>query len=145
VALRTSSASAEEADLLERGRITLPWDNLQQKVCAFLALTLLVCLPAAGHAVLVESTPAANSTVRGPELKIRLRFNSRIDAGRSRLTLVRPGGATESLKIPEQSSPDTLTSTAPSLKPGEYKLRWQVLATDGHITRGEIPFTVAGS
>jgi methionine-rich copper-binding protein CopC len=25
---------------------------------------------------------------------------------------------------------------------GEYKLRWQVLASDGHITRGEISFQV---
>jgi methionine-rich copper-binding protein CopC len=28
------------------------------------------------------------------------------------------------------------------LAPGDYRLRWQVLAYDGHITRGEIPFTV---
>jgi len=28
------------------------------------------------------------------------------------------------------------------LAAGAYRLRWQVLASDGHITRGEIPFTV---
>jgi len=37
---------------------------------------------------------------------------------------------------------DILSATANDLKPGEYQLRWQVLAVDGHITRGEIPFTV---
>jgi methionine-rich copper-binding protein CopC len=26
--------------------------------------------------------------------------------------------------------------------PGAYKLQWQVLASDGHISRGEISFTV---
>ena len=26
------------------------------------------------------------------------------------------------------------------LKPGAYAIRWQVLAPDGHISRGEIPF-----
>jgi methionine-rich copper-binding protein CopC len=26
---------------------------------------------------------------------------------------------------------------------GAYRLRWQVLAVEGHITRGDIPFTVA--
>jgi methionine-rich copper-binding protein CopC len=31
------------------------------------------------------------------------------------------------------------------LLPGEYRLRWQVLASDGHITRGEIPFAVSGA
>jgi methionine-rich copper-binding protein CopC len=36
----------------------------------------------------------------------------------------------------------TLTSQAQALNPGEYRIRWQVLASDGHITRGEIPFQV---
>jgi methionine-rich copper-binding protein CopC len=31
------------------------------------------------------------------------------------------------------------------LAAGAYRLRWQVLASDGHITRGEIPFTVTAS
>ena len=130
--------------MLESGRITLR-GGILLRARALLALTLLLCMPVAGHAILVESAPAANSTVRGPDVSIRLRFNSRIDAGRSRLTLVRPGGAVESLKLSEQSSPDTLASAATGMKPGDYKLRWQVLATDGHITRGEIPFTVAGN
>jgi len=130
--------------MLDRGRKTPP-GRFSLRAFALLVAVLLVCLPTTGHAVLVESVPAANSKVRGPELSVRLRFNSRIDAARSKLTLVKPDGAAESLKIPEQTSPDTLTSTASGMKPGEYKLRWQVLATDGHITRGEIPFTVAGS
>ena len=28
------------------------------------------------------------------------------------------------------------------MKAGDYVLRWQVLATDGHITRGELHFRV---
>jgi methionine-rich copper-binding protein CopC len=35
-----------------------------------------------------------------------------------------------------------LISRADDLKRGAYKLRWQVLAADGHITRGEIFFKV---
>jgi methionine-rich copper-binding protein CopC len=34
-----------------------------------------------------------------------------------------------------------LTATV-TLTPGTYVLRWQVLAIDGHITRGDVPFTV---
>ena len=37
---------------------------------------------------------------------------------------------------------DTLASQAQDLRPGEYRIRWQVLASDGHITRGDIPFVV---
>jgi copper resistance protein C len=30
------------------------------------------------------------------------------------------------------------------MAPGSYSVRWQVLAIDGHITRGDVPFTVTG-
>jgi len=112
--------------------------------CALAAAAwLLVPAISEAHAILLESTPAANSTVHGPELAIRLRFNSRIDAGRSQISLVRPDGASATLKLQEQSSPDTLSCVAGGLQPGAHRIRWQVLAADGHITRGEIPFTVA--
>jgi len=28
------------------------------------------------------------------------------------------------------------------LKPGSYRLRWQVMSIDGHVTHGDIPFEV---
>ena len=116
------------------------------QVCALaVAGLLLVIQSTAAHAILLEATPAANSTIHGPNVPVRLRFNSRIDGGRSKLTLVLPDGSSIPLKIAEQPSPDTLTSEATGLKAGAHRIRWQVLATDGHITRGEIPFTVAGS
>jgi len=43
--------------------------------------------------------------------------------------------------IDKQSADNNLNAHA-TLKPGSYTLRWQALAPDGHITRGEIPFTV---
>ncbi|TAI60323.1 copper resistance protein CopC, partial [Bradyrhizobium sp. Leo170] len=35
-----------------------------------------------------------------------------------------------------------LDAEAKGLSPGAWRLRWQVLSVDGHITRGDIPFTV---
>lgn len=112
--------------------------------CAVVALLMTVRL-ASAHAILLEATPAVKSTVSGPDVPIRLRFNGRIDAGRSRLTLVRPNGSTQPLDIHKQTAADTLTSQATGLEPGEYRLRWQVLSSDGHITRGEILFRVRRS
>ena len=60
---------------------------------------------------------------------------------RSRLTLVLPGGATQPLALLKQPAPEELAAHA-ELTPGAYTLRWQALAADGHISRGEIPFTV---
>ena len=110
---------------------------------------LLLLIVAAGtmelcwaHAVLVHSAPKLNSAVKGPEVKIDLRFSSRIDGNRSSVRLVTPDGATSKLALARQPSPDALQAHVTGLKPGAYKLEWQVLASDGHMTRGEIPFKV---
>jgi methionine-rich copper-binding protein CopC len=100
---------------------------------------------AIAHAVLVEATPAADSAIAGPDVTVKLRFNVRIDRSRSRLTLALPDGKTTALKITDEGAPETLSARATGLGPGAYRLRWQVLAADGHITRGDIPFLVSGS
>lgn len=110
----------------------------------FLGLAILLAgtsiVPA--HALLENVTPAKGSTVQGPEVALSLRFNSKIDNARSRLELVTPDKQTVVLKIePEQKAGD-VNAHAHDLKPGAYTLRWQVLAIDGHITRGEVPFSV---
>jgi methionine-rich copper-binding protein CopC len=109
------------------------------------AAIFLTVQAAQAHAVLLESTPALKGQVAGPEVPIQLRFNVRIDADRSRLTLVRPDSSVQALELSKPASANTLTSQAEGLSPGEYRLRWQVLASDGHLTRGEIPFTVIRS
>jgi methionine-rich copper-binding protein CopC len=105
----------------------------------------LIVASASAHAVLLESTPSLKSSVAGPDVPIKLRFNVRIDASRSRLTLLGPQGFRQSLEISKASPADVLLANAAGLLPGKYQLRWQVLASDGHITRGEIPFAVSGS
>jgi hypothetical protein len=119
--------------------------KLQKQLAAgllILAALTLIARPAAAHAILLESTPAAKSAVTGPDVSFRLRFNVRIDASRSRLTLVSSTGAARPLILEKQPSADILTTKATGLEPGEYHLQWQVLASDGHITRGDIPFRV---
>ncbi len=98
---------------------------------------------ARAHAIVVSSQPAANAVVPGKTVEVAVHFNSRIDPIRSRLLLVRADGSATPLALKETPSPDTLAATAGDLAPGSYRLRWQVLAIDGHITRGDIPFTVA--
>lgn len=94
------------------------------------------------HAILMESKPAIHSSVEGPEIAIWLRFNVRIDGSRSRLHLLGPDGSQQALPLAKQANPDILQSRAGGLKPGAYRLQWQVLASDGHISRGEVVFTV---
>jgi len=98
---------------------------------------------ACAHAIVVSSVPAAGAVVHDKGGRVIVRFNSRIDKLRSRLLLVHPDGSSTTLELGETPGPDTLAATIGDLAPGSYRLRWQVLAIDGHITRGDIPFTVA--
>ena len=98
--------------------------------------------PADAHAIVTQSTPAADAAVTGPDVTVELRFNSRIDHLRSRLTLYLPDGGSRPLSQAPGAAPDVIAAKAAGLPPGAYRLRWQVLAVGGHITRGDIPFRV---
>jgi methionine-rich copper-binding protein CopC len=114
-------------------------------LCGWL-LTAILCLApslAWAHAIILESTPGINDVITGPVLEIKLRFNVRIDGARSRLTLILPDGTSRPVDLPQQVSPDSISATVPQIVPGRYHLHWQVLAGDGHITQGDIPFSVA--
>jgi len=95
-----------------------------------------------GHAILLTATPAIGQVVRGPDVEVSLRFNSRVDAKRSTIVLVPASAPARTIALGEQSSPDSLHAQIHELESGSYTLQWQVLAVDGHISRGELRFRV---
>ena len=110
---------------------------------SLLALSLLLPLTAWAHAVLVESTPHDGTAISGHSVPVLLSFNSRIDQARSTLRLEHSGNALTSIAVKKSAEhPSQLSGVLPDLTPGSYKLHWQVLAIDGHITQGVISFTV---
>ena len=113
------------------------------RIAAVLAFVLSVTgVDLEGHAILKSSSPAVGGSVSGSDLPVKLTFNVRVDAARSKLQLLMPDASTVELPIIKGTAPDTLVSKLTGLKPGAYVIRWQVLAPDGHISRGEVPFTV---
>ena len=112
------------------------------RLMSFLLLLGLLPGAALAHAILVDSTPAANGTITSGHDPILLRFNSRIDRERSRLTLIAADHSQTRIPVGDDGPPDVINAAA-DLHGGDYTLRWQVLAVDGHITRGDVPFKVA--
>lgn len=108
------------------------------------AVVLLIAgaAPAWAHAVIMSANPTADQHVVAGKLAIRIEFNSRIDKARSRLQVMLPAGDKADVPIDRDGEPNIVTGTTRELAPGAYVLRWQVLAVDGHITRGDIPFVV---
>jgi copper resistance protein C len=129
--MTTSFSSSRVRDLVRAG-----------VMIAVAVVLVLVPRAALAHAVLVQSTPTINATVEGPDVAVSMKFSLRVDGTRSTLLLSTSDGKSQPLAIERQSAPDTLTTRATKLSPGNYAIRWQVLATDGHVTRGEIPFQV---
>ncbi len=130
--VRQSLVTADRRLLIDRTPLLL--------LC--LALLFGIAPKALAHAILVRSTPAMHAVVLGPSLQIALHYNSRIDASRCSLTLMNADGKPLPLTMQTPASPAELDALADRVMPGTYILHWQALATDGHITRGEIPFTV---
>jgi methionine-rich copper-binding protein CopC len=115
-------------------------NRLPTRGLALLAALLLPGL-ASAHAILEESLPPSGASVKAGGLDLRFRYNSRIDRARSRLTLIRADHGRDPVAIRADGPPDVLAAHL-DLTPGAYVVRWQVLAVDGHITRGDVPFTV---
>jgi hypothetical protein len=117
--------------------------TVRPKILFCLAAFLSLSVTASAHAILVKSTPTANETVTGPAVALTLTFNSKVDQARSILIIEKSDHSTSRVPISvDRTSPEKLTGTLRSLSAGAYKLRWQVLAVDGHITRGQFAFQV---
>lgn len=108
---------------------------------AALALALLSGV-ASAHAIIVAAQPPMNATVAPGELAIRLEFNSRIDRPRSALSLRGPDGSEAAVALTPDAPPGVLAGRALVTAGKRWTLHWQVLSLDGHITRGEVIFSV---
>jgi len=98
---------------------------------------------AVAHDLVRRSEPAANAAVVAGPVSVAVVYSGRIDRARSRLALVAPSGTRRELALDGSAPPNVLEASAPiDLTPGAYVLRWIVLSSDGHLTRGDIPFRV---
>jgi len=121
----------------------LPWLSCRITVMALLA-SMLVPAAAMAHAILEQSQPSAGGSVPAGKVTLSFTYNSRVDRARSRLTLTRPDNTQTVLRISQTGAPNVIATSTELTAPGPYSVRWQVLAIDGHITRGDVHFTVTG-
>ncbi len=123
--------------------VSIPQPIRKTSIVASLMLAAFAAMPqlAEAHTLLQKSDPAPNTILHPGSHLFVLLYNSRVDAAHSSLSLLQ-GEKSESLPVDTKAAPNVLRSEAGSLHPGHYILRWQAVASDGHISRGEIPFEV---
>jgi copper transport protein len=101
--------------------------------------------PAAAHAFLKSSVPAANAVLPTAPQSVTLTFTEPLESSYSRAELfdatgAQIPGATSSIG-PEPRS--MIVQIPPGLSNGTYSLLWRTLSTaDGHTAQGYLPFTI---
>jgi methionine-rich copper-binding protein CopC len=120
----------------------------------FVAVTVLAAAPALAHPQLVQTTPAAGSTV-APTDRIELRFSEplvgKFTGASLTATRMMMGGQ---MMDHEMAIGGVKAAVSPTdrkvlvvtlrqrLTPGEYRLDWHAVSTDTHKVKGQLAFTV---
>jgi hypothetical protein len=111
-----------------------------------LALAALLALPlsAGAHALLAKSEPARRAVLSKPPAQVRLWFNERLEPAFSSLSVLDAAGkpVTSAPARVAADDPKLLELALPTLAPGTYTVRYQVLSVDGHTVKSSYTFTV---
>lgn len=117
-----------------------------QHIVAAVTLVAASAMPPAAfaHARLQTAQPAASSELASSPAQIRLQFNERLEPAFSKIELLDAKDATLPLPKAEfdKADPTVMFARTPQLKPGQYRVRWSVMAHDGHKVKGEYAFRI---
>jgi methionine-rich copper-binding protein CopC len=95
------------------------------------------------HAFPTAEYPPAGAVLNAPPPQVRIHFDSPIEPDFSKLRVLNSTSASEAAGPPtvDQSHRD-LSVKLKALPPGDYSVRWSVVAEDGHRTEGTYSFRV---
>jgi methionine-rich copper-binding protein CopC len=112
----------------------------QMKVVSALLL-LLAAGAALAHAHLQKTVPASGAELKDPPSNIVLTFSEP-----TKLTacwLEKTGEPSIKIGGLPDSPAREISVPVPQLKPGAYVLSWRMVGDDGHVTGGQLKFSVA--
>lgn len=116
--------------------------HLVRATLAMAALALSVSV-AEAHPRLLAATPAANSHIAAPA-QVRLSFSETLIGRFSKVSILDSAG--RQVRMGRSTlSPDhkqLIASVASPLRPGMYRVAWQVVSTDTHHVKGGYAFMV---
>jgi copper transport protein len=110
------------------------------------AFVLAGASPAASHAVLERSIPAANAAVASPPSEVVLSFTEPVDPAFSTVRITDNAGGSIPATVTASADGRGLTAAVGPLPRGVYVVRWRVLSSyDGHTSSGFFLFGVGQS
>lgn len=104
---------------------------------------LIISSPAMAHAFPVKSSPQVGSSTGHKPQQVRIWFDADLNSLFSKMTVENSNGrvVSTSSKV-SASNPRLLETRLKALTPGQYWVKWSVVARDGHHTAGKFPFSV---
>ncbi len=111
---------------------------------AVLLGTVGTASPAHAHAAALGTEPASGSTVESSPQRVLVRFGSPVEISLGALRLVDEKGANVAIGAPEHpgGEANAVAASVSNLADGGYVAVYQVIASDGHLTRGAFTFQV---
>jgi methionine-rich copper-binding protein CopC len=119
--------------------------NTKHVIAGFVVIAAgLAAAVAQAHAKIELSQPKADSELSSGPTEIRLQFNEAPEPAFSKIELVDANQVAVALpKVAlDKSNNKVMRAAVPSLKPGQYQVRWSTMARDGHKTKGQFAFRV---
>lgn len=109
---------------------------------ALISALLAVPTPSV-HAALESSRPVAGEVVADPLEAVVLRFTEAVQVSPSAVVLVDDAGIRRELSIdaPSASAVELSAALPADLPPGDYRIEWRTLSTDGHVVEGDFGFS----
>lgn len=103
--------------------------------------------PAAAHDSLIDSDPAADSTVEALPEDLTLTFSAGLIAGEGSTAVLVTDADGNSITDGEPTVDGAMViqPLAANAAAGDYTVLWQVVSSDGHPTDGEFSFTLSAS
>ncbi|HEX6316038.1 MAG TPA: copper resistance protein CopC [Gemmatimonadaceae bacterium] len=118
--------------------------RLPRSLVAGLFLVLAAASVVLAHARLVRSSPASNEHVPWAPTELQLEFSEAVTPRTSRVELVAPDSQRLQLVVRgDSTNHNLLLADVPALAlPGDYRVEWRLLGSDGHPVTGRYTFTV---
>ena len=114
-------------------------------IAALLSLGVLVPAVASAQAALVESDPAAGTSLDASPGQVRVTFNEPLQEAFAAVTVTGPDGSRWSLddvRVEDSSASVSVRELGPS---GTYTIAYRVISADSHPVSGTVEFTFNGS
>jgi len=124
--------------------MTADYRGTARALAGALAGAILVSMagPAAAHAHLIASTPAANAVIAAPG-NLTLQFSEKLIGRFSGLDLTDADGHKLGLTVlPPFAQNEISAQPLHPLKPGTYQVKWHAVGDDAHRMEGQFAFQV---